>query len=180
MKEIKAVEFAFSLTIRHIGSLRNLFVCARGARETEHALIWVRRGACLSRGRRDVDKERVRARWNGREERHGAFFIWNGPWEGSDLIIFGLRVRETKWERMESRRRVRGGGRECEGEIKEVWLSSTQLLTATAVTSLHLLLLYLCSLLLFFLSFLPSFSPFLSFLPLGCQISLDCGPCRIT
>lgn len=30
MAEIKAVEFAFSLTIRHSGSLRNLFVCARG------------------------------------------------------------------------------------------------------------------------------------------------------
>lgn len=32
-REIKAVEFAFSLTIRHIGSLRDLFVCAGGWRE---------------------------------------------------------------------------------------------------------------------------------------------------
>lgn len=70
VREIKAVEFAFALTIRHIGSLRNLFVCARGVRETVHALIWVRRGAGLSRGRRDVDRERVRARWNETEERH--------------------------------------------------------------------------------------------------------------
>lgn len=30
VREIKAVEFAFSLTIRHIGSLRNLFVFAGG------------------------------------------------------------------------------------------------------------------------------------------------------
>lgn len=30
IREIKAVELAFSLTIRHIGSLRNLFVCVRG------------------------------------------------------------------------------------------------------------------------------------------------------
>lgn len=30
MREIKAVEFAFALTIRHVGSLRNIFVCAKG------------------------------------------------------------------------------------------------------------------------------------------------------
>lgn len=41
-----------------------------------HALIWVRRGAGLSRGRRDVDRERVSARGNEKEER---VFIWNGP-----------------------------------------------------------------------------------------------------
>lgn len=76
MAEIKAVEFAFSLTIRHSGSLRNLFVCARGVRETVHALIWVRRGADLSHERRDVDRERVSVRGNEREER---VFIWNGP-----------------------------------------------------------------------------------------------------
>lgn len=43
-------------------------------------------------------------------------------------------------------------GRECEGEIEEVWFSST--LTATAVTSLHLSLLSLYFPLLFSPSFL--------------------------
>lgn len=53
----------FSLTVRHIGSLKNLFVCALGAgwvRETLHALIWEWRGAGLSRGRQDVDRDRER------------------------------------------------------------------------------------------------------------------------
>lgn len=56
-------------------------------------------------------------------------------------------------------------GRECEGEIEELWFSSTQLQTATAVTSLHLLLA------LPLLLFLPSFSyfvPLLSAFTLGC------------
>lgn len=63
-----------------------------------YALIWERQGAGLSRGRRDVDEERVRARWNKRGETRRAF-IWNGPSEGSDLIILGLRERKRGRER---------------------------------------------------------------------------------
>lgn len=55
-------------------------------------------------------------------------------------------------------RMVTEEGRECEGEIKEVWFSSSQLQTATAVTFLRLL------------SLRSPVSPaflFLSLLPLG-------------
>lgn len=108
----------------------------------------------------------MRARWNKRGETQRAF-IWNGPSEGSDLIILGLRERERKrgvGERGELQIK-RKKGRECEGEIEELWFSSTQLQTATAVTSLHLLLA------LPLLLFLPSFSyfvPLLSAFTLGC------------
>lgn len=107
--EIKAGEFSFSLTIRHIGTLRSLFVCSRGLGDTANALIWEWWGAGLSRGRRDADGERGSVGANEEEER---VFIWNGPWEGSDLIIFGYRdrarVRDPKREwRLEGE-----GGRE--------------------------------------------------------------------
>lgn len=73
--------------------------------------------------------------------------------------------------------RGREGGRECEGEIKEVWFSSTQLLTATAVTSLHLFF-ALPLLSSSILSFLPTFLPFSipSFLLDACQISINSRP----
>lgn len=67
----------------------------------------MRQGAGLSRGGRD--EERVRARWNKRGETQRAF-IWNGPSEGSDLIILGLREREREKER---------GGRERRATDKE-------------------------------------------------------------
>lgn len=100
--DIKAVEFAFALTVRHIGSLRNLFVCARGVRETGHALIWVCRGAGPSRGRWDVDRERVG--WKVREERSlrggaASLFLASQKERGR------VKVRENgEWKEREKRK----------------------------------------------------------------------------
>lgn len=75
----------------------------------------------------------------------------------------GRELREGEW--------VSEGRRECEGEIEQVWFSSTQLLTATAVTSLHLFALPLCSSLI--PSFLPFFFPSNNSFPLGSMPKLS-------
>lgn len=65
--------------------------------ETVDALIWARRGAGLSRGRQDVDKERVKARWNGREERHTGFLFGKVLERGvTSLFLDSERERENK------------------------------------------------------------------------------------
>lgn len=93
-----------------------------------------------------------------RERRDTEGFLYGTVLERgvTSLFLASEREGEIQSERMESGRRVREGGRECEGEIKEVWFSSTQLLTATSVPPSNLLLLFLCSLLLFLPFFLPS------------------------
>ena len=119
----------------------------------------------------------MRARWNEKSgERHTGFLFGTVLERGVTSLFL---ASERAGEREGAIQSEREGERECEGEIEEVWFSSTQLVTATAVTSLHLLLLSLSSSIP---SFLPSFSPyFISHSPLAaCRISLDSRPCNKT
>lgn len=128
-----------------MGSLAELFELAGGGSgerggqpcfgETQHMTKYGSerwRAAGLSRGGRDTDGEGADFWEGGGLERFFFFLIWNGPSEGSDLIIFGLGERASGGER---RTQMESGGGARQGEEEACFLS-TQLLSAAAVTSL--------------------------------------------
>lgn len=67
-----------------------------------HALIWVQRGAGLSRGRRDVDKERVRASWNEREEKHRGFLFGTVLERGVTSLFLASETERERYKVRES------------------------------------------------------------------------------
>lgn len=166
----KLLSLPFSLTVRHIGSLKNLFVCALGAvwvRETPHALIWEWRGAGLSRGRQDVDRERMSVTENEKEESFYMERSLRGEWPH----YFGPQ-RER--EREGYNQRMAGGRR----RKKRMWRRDKGgLVFINTITNCHCCHLPpppfgLPPLSFSILSFL------LSFLAV-CQISLDSSICSI-